>query len=831
MVRKKKGSSLITVVILSGILITVGTAILSMTVGDYKMRITESTRIKNLYSSESGLDGAYDILIKTFDAAAVYGVKEVESYKKTDTFIIDVAKDLKLQAATLKNDIISIRNSNADNKDTRIKAKNKQIDLLNEQIKIEEDKAIDSYFKMEFNDFVYMNEKLEDESKINSFANKDELRKCIKEKSYIKDIEKSKDSERYKEVIFNTENTIDLFVDTADQDNKGIKYDPIDVDLEKGIEYPTRKYTIKITANYITEDNIGKTERTLQSTYDMTVPNYKDVAFNESNVGLPKYTFLTDKALLIGGTMKVKDSSLTVDGNVFVEGTKHSDNGSIIEESTNNISTRAYDKYYGGIVLDSDSNSRNINFTGDVITGKTFNIRNNVNAIINGNLYARNVYAGSENATNIASKNSILEVKPKDNKGGEVVVDNDITLKADGTTITIDKFYGINDKNIKYDNTKPINTSNEPLGRTSSSIIVNGQTGSNIIINSEAYIMGVAHINTKDGYNTGESTGIKGNYIAYAVPSVDKDGNIDGNKYYEPLQLLKEDNVIKKSEHFVNYWKDKTIDTGGIKLPEGTIEVDGIKYPRTCSIGAIVYKGLDNKPKVVNSSYNLTGIPTVVRDKQKEFASKVYNIGGKTLSETEKQVLYESLGSDKDKVEDLMYIDETFDNYKKINKIFFTEYDGEVEETPDEKNNNEKAIFSNKNIKIRESSENNIAKDGDDIVINVPKDKILNAFIATSGDVTIEGKVKVEGNIIAKGNLEIKENYSIKETTVKYNKDLSNRIQASNVELFNSVFGHMREEPEVTRPDNPLKVTSPGNLKVEYDVNKFIKNTRWNIIK
>lgn len=84
MMKKNKGSSLITVVIIFSILITVGTALLSMTIGDYKMRTKESKRIENLYGSDSGLDVAYDIMIKTFDSATQFGDEEVKALKSKD---------------------------------------------------------------------------------------------------------------------------------------------------------------------------------------------------------------------------------------------------------------------------------------------------------------------------------------------------------------------------------------------------------------------------------------------------------------------------------------------------------------------------------------------------------------------------------------------------------------------------------------------------------------------------------------------------------------------------------------------------------------------------
>lgn len=76
----KKGSSLVSVLVTLGILITVGTAVMSLSVSDYKSRIVESKRVKNLYESESGLEEAYGVLGSIVDKAVDEGNKKVDGY-------------------------------------------------------------------------------------------------------------------------------------------------------------------------------------------------------------------------------------------------------------------------------------------------------------------------------------------------------------------------------------------------------------------------------------------------------------------------------------------------------------------------------------------------------------------------------------------------------------------------------------------------------------------------------------------------------------------------------------------------------------------------------
>lgn len=67
--KKKKGSTLVTVVALFAILFTTGTAILSLTLYSYKLKIAQSRKIENLYGSEAGIDASKKILELSVQAA------------------------------------------------------------------------------------------------------------------------------------------------------------------------------------------------------------------------------------------------------------------------------------------------------------------------------------------------------------------------------------------------------------------------------------------------------------------------------------------------------------------------------------------------------------------------------------------------------------------------------------------------------------------------------------------------------------------------------------------------------------------------------------------
>lgn len=86
--RKRKGSSMLLVIAIFGILSIVGTSILAATTANYKLRIQENNRVKNLYSAESGINMAYLELINTVEDALKHGkekaIEAANSNKEVD---------------------------------------------------------------------------------------------------------------------------------------------------------------------------------------------------------------------------------------------------------------------------------------------------------------------------------------------------------------------------------------------------------------------------------------------------------------------------------------------------------------------------------------------------------------------------------------------------------------------------------------------------------------------------------------------------------------------------------------------------------------------------
>ncbi|WP_291572437.1 hypothetical protein [Clostridium sp. UBA4548] len=80
---KKKGSALLTVILVFGILVTVGSAVMTVALSDVKLRVTESKRVQNLYGSESGLEETYGVMSKYVDESIEAGNNKVKIYLET----------------------------------------------------------------------------------------------------------------------------------------------------------------------------------------------------------------------------------------------------------------------------------------------------------------------------------------------------------------------------------------------------------------------------------------------------------------------------------------------------------------------------------------------------------------------------------------------------------------------------------------------------------------------------------------------------------------------------------------------------------------------------
>jgi cytoskeletal protein CcmA (bactofilin family) len=578
--RKKKGASLITVVVVFAILLTVGTATLALTATDYSVRVGESKRVQNLYSAESGLDVTNEVVDKLLQRAIKKGNDAVDALMVSIEAVIDEER------SRLKD----------DSKATGLTYVNSSGNIDEEKIKL----AQNDTFKTIFKNYVT-------ESKV-EFNNKSRIVYAIEKSIYFND------SNQEVAVDFNVQNKPTISIAAS---NVNFNVDNLALQVQSSF-----KTSVTGTSSI---SNLPF-ERTVQVNFNIKVPNYNDNYYVQTEKLSMPVIPVYQRAIAVDGDLTI-NGNVEIYGDIFVKGKDSS------------ISDKVYDKYTSGIKIQGKNGPTK--FTGTIVTANSFNVKDTNSVIINkypddingeksGKLFANNVYVGKSTPSDVSTTSSSLTVN------GAVYTDNDLALNAPKSSITIDEYYGISDKT---DLSSPIKRLDNKEERLSSSILINSSDigavgGSSINIRNKAYIMGTAYIQTTPKpYQTGESVAVKGNYIAYAnelnSQAAINEGLNSSNVYfgyYNPLQMVEAYNnkdgartemlLEDKNKYFSLYagaGNLSTLKTGGISLPENTVSVanyisNGQVYPRRYT----------------------SDTDGVINDLKKEYAKQVFLMGHAT---------------------------------------------------------------------------------------------------------------------------------------------------------------------------------------------------------
>lgn len=716
--KKKRGSSLGYVLLITASVMVVGTVCLSTLSMGLKTTIEENKRVQSLYGADAGIDWAKSLLIGTFQTATEYAEQQVKEVYK---YNFDHSKTEELNDL-FKDKFRSFIETNDTNNE---KFENEFIHALNTK------KYYDKPDKKSSKKVCFSNS----DSDANENSQED---KCI-------------------------ENAPEFEVNLLESENSDI-------------------YKIQLISTFESDDSGMKNEREISVVFEIKVPDFQGQYLDES---VDVYPVFNDKVMAIDGDLDISDSNVSVSGDIFIVGNE-------VDE----IAIPTYDKYKGGIML-TDST---LTSTDNIVTANTMNLISD--STLNGtSLYARNLYLGSTEATDYQVES--WTVKDNTVNLDEVIVDNDLAIKAKNSNVTIDKFYGINDKTyeeLKVDaETADINKTS----KTSSSIIVNQKEGSSLTINDEVYIMGVAYIDTQGGkYETGESIAVKGNYIAYTQPL--EDFSDTQFSYYEPLYLVDQVNnqpltVIQKNDYFLNFAKQQANATEqesvvSLDRDHSVLSSGGVNLEKAdvYAVGAIVHTDGDNllveKGQIPKDD--------VVLNKQIEFANMVYNMG----KDYDSQESEDRLG---------LYQSET--QLKVANSINFDLLEKRCKQNSSLCKGSDLFIHSSKQvINLSEQvgkSFTGIILTNSDVMID--SDFTLNGILMTTGTVTITNKT----NTAQRSNVEF-----------NYDRKVVQTIISRNYELFDDVFN------KDTLIDDPVDV----NDFLEYDAKNynpldFISQTNWKL--
>lgn len=580
---KRKGATLAYVIVVLAIIAVIGTAIVSLSLTNYKAMIVHGKKTQNLYMSESGLDKVQKALDILTAKAITYGNDAVA---KEDTSL-SAEEDLKSGGNKTEDGYKKISSEKEESQNKIFKKAYKEyiIKQLNPNSEVIKNEKV----------FLLENNKVKFNNNLIKMDKEDKNKEKNEEGNYditLIDINNKK--------VSNGSGLSGIlnFKTISDNDKK----EEISLRLDS-------KFNVK-------ESDGDKNYKDVSLTFNIEVPDYNGAYKIEE---FPLYNVCSN-GLVVGENLNVgKGSTLNVDGGIFVSanvvkekkftigsmvnkkegdgvvingGTLSVNNGSLVSKNDIRLGGEGSNLKVG---CETENNKSNLNLNDE--SKKSHSNLNNNLGVYTGNLGINGDKIGFDKDV---SKGNIISNYP-------VYAMNDLILNGEKSSINLNEgFYGINSNRTEDKLTGKINNS--------SAIIVNTDdigSGSSINIGQEAIIMGTAYINTKpEAYQTGESVSVKGNYIAYTVDN----GNVEF-KYYNPLQLAKLDSVDEKAKYF----KDN------IKNAKETTHLEGISLPdNTTSIGATIS---NNEVKLNNKNATLDNITDISINQVEKYEKAINYIG------------------------------------------------------------------------------------------------------------------------------------------------------------------------------------------------------------
>lgn len=581
--KKRKGATLAYVIVVLAIIAVIGTAIVSLSLTNYKAMIVHGKKTQNLYMSESGLDKVQKALDILTAKAITYGNDAVA---KEDTSL-SAEEDLKSGDNKTEDGYKKISSEKEESQNKIFKKAYKEyiIKQLNPNSEVIKNEKV----------FLLENNKVKFNNNLIKMDKEDKNKEKNEEGNYditLIDINNKKVSNG------SSLSGILNFKTIPDDDKK----EEISLRLDS-------KFNVK-------ESDGDKNYKNVSLTFNIEVPDYNGAYKIEE---FPLYNVCSN-GLVVGENLNIgTGSTLNVDGGIFVSanvvkekkitigsmvnkkegdgvvingGTLSVNNGSLVSKNDIRLGGEGSNLKVG---CETENNKSNLNLNDE--SKKSHSNLNNNLGVYTGNLGINGDKIGFDKDV---SKGNIISNYP-------VYAMNDLILNGEKSSINLNEgFYGINSNRTEDKLTGKINNS--------SAIIVNTDdigNGSSINIGQEAIIMGTAYINTKpEAYQTGESVSVKGNYIAYTVDN----GNVEF-KYYNPLQLAKLDSVDEKAKYF----KDN------IKNAKETTHLEGISLPdNTTSIGATIS---NNEVKLNNKNATLDNITDISINQVEKYEKAINYIG------------------------------------------------------------------------------------------------------------------------------------------------------------------------------------------------------------
>ncbi|WFD11046.1 pilus assembly PilX family protein [Tepidibacter hydrothermalis] len=536
----KKGSTLIMVLMSLSVLSILGTAILSASVMNFKMKKIDMKSKQSFYLAESGLEEAYVVIEDVVNEGVTEGRKRVdEKLKEIEDLVRKISK--------------------VQEKDISAEAYKKEVDDLYEQIKaisthVNKDGSINDEEEFKNDMQVWFAQGYEDEA-------------GIKQQGYKAYIDKHLVGE-----LRNEANIHMSSVDIKDYSKYSDGFNTFELILESS--------AIK-----------DKIEKRVESKFSIEIPDYY---IDYSNKKIEEFTenVLWTKALLSDKDIKVKGEKVEVKGDIYAYGNKDNSNiktkGIIVGYGDASGSLNVNGKVITGSYFQTGKDNSTINVVnnGEVFcnslsipdgnTGSNINIKGDVNTYddielngSNANIYIDGSYYGF----NDGSKENT-----KHDKSSGIVINND-SIGSDDSTIEITgegkgKWYAPQYKGTFIAGTSYIELGDDPTEKkyyqTGESVSVKG----NYKAYSDVYYDNEVYENLKKKYDSNlQSDDVKFDY-------------------FSPLILMdrvdsKSDPLYKQRKKYLMAVSEAKIDDNILNVGNGKINIKDVKY----SIGAYIDDG------------------------------------------------------------------------------------------------------------------------------------------------------------------------------------------------------------------------------------------------
>lgn len=774
---KKKGSSLVAVLVICSIILVVASTMIGVATSNVRMRMNESKKLQNLYKADSGLEIVNSIILKDSEAAIVYAQEKIQNNTETNGFIADADDEevynnlnKEFKAQFIKALISGVTVTNDNNYTT-------EQDLMTQYNNITPDASTDETITITQN-----------------AANPvSRLLVSLKNYRYITTLEDVDSC--YKNAFGTGERpTIRLL---------SIKYN----DIEKTI-----KFTVRSSFS-CSETSTTKlpNKKVIETTFKITAPEYADIISRSNSSSTLSIQSPYSNVLTVDGNLNV-NNNLTLAGNAWVKGdadTAASENQSIV-----------FSKYNGGIKLASGknfiTNSAGEHYPGNIYTASTFSLVNSSNVSLSGNLYSGNTYIGPSSTNDSSSRDNTMSL-------GDMVTYNDLGINSLSSTINMNNYYGINGETTDSNNGGKNNAS-----KRSSCIIINNYNTvrSALNISNDAYIAGVAYINTGDEnsdngeYETGESIAVRGNYKAYqeALTKIGENKITPGFEYYNPTKLLETINgekatVQDKRDYFNEYYRNNVFKDGNVTIGGHVYSTGAIVTTNSKEAEELDVQDLNVKNARRAYALNVLSMNSNLNDSQLD---TVYNNG--IVTKTVKGSNGTTAVVDFLAMNHGVEVHESEPNANLVNSL-----------------NNWVYVLGNDENSTIVISKGRISVDGHTEPTNSSvctqchnfSDDTVNAVIITNGNVKIEDGVNFNGCIIAGGNVEVAEGTS----GVNLTYDSARVAQIITVNHLSTYFnGDMNEVERLDTTDGDIISVDPTETN-SYNVDGVVNTGFWKLIE